>query len=148
MHLSFLCPNHRRWLSTHLQAATTNLTVTQDTAMYYSERGLFAEATPYLGCAFETAEILLSQHTDNRVSTIRAFTTCSIKLADSFLRMGRVKTSLEIYQLAIDRLQLERIRHQANSQVDECLKGCVEALAYEQTEKGVEMPPGSFSHIH
>ena len=62
MSQTFLCATHRLWLNQNPDAAVTHFSTTQDTAQYYRDVGDWQEALPYLGCAYETAEIVLGQH--------------------------------------------------------------------------------------
>lgn len=58
MHLKFLCPNHRDWVYFHPQDALLKLEQSQYYGELLLQQGKWREALPFLGCAYETNEIL------------------------------------------------------------------------------------------
>lgn len=124
----FICPNHRQWLITHPQAAATHLARTQDTAMHYRELGEWHEAVAYNGCAFETAEIILTTKAQDNLTAIIGFTSAAILLADTYSKLSENALSLNTLKLAQQRLQTEYALLYDAEHTQRCLLDCIKAL--------------------
>ena len=61
MKLRFLCANHRVLLQSDIKKALTVFQAGFDSGHYYFWQADWSEATPHLGCAFEVAELILTQ---------------------------------------------------------------------------------------
>lgn len=107
MKLRFLCANHREWLCNQPQQAVHWCANSFETGWYLSQRGQWAEAMPHMGCAFETAEILLTTRVVAPARAVEWFLHSLAGLTKTLEQMGRNSTSMEVHQSAIDRLRQE-----------------------------------------
>ncbi|MFC6633946.1 hypothetical protein [Microbulbifer taiwanensis] len=62
MNLRYLCANHRQWLTADTVRAEQAWLDWSERGAGLCEEGNYAEAIPYLGCAFELANFLLEAH--------------------------------------------------------------------------------------
>lgn len=60
MKLSFLCDAHRQELTINVTKAIRFWQEGFDTAQFFNEQGLWIEAIPHAGCAFEVSEIFVT----------------------------------------------------------------------------------------
>lgn len=128
MHKHFLCPKHREWLYHNSMAANHHLADSQETGQFYRERGRWLEALPYLGCAYETAELILATLARDKKTAVITFTSCAILLADTFHKAAMEDNSSEIYHLAQQRLQAEFPLSYQNSTLQACIRDCIKSL--------------------
>ncbi|AEE25160.1 hypothetical protein [Paraglaciecola chathamensis] len=126
---NFLCPNHRQWLATNPIAAHTHLRETQDTGQYYRDQGAWQQALPYLGCAYETAEIVMSQADRQTSSKVVDFTATAVLLADTLQKLGQKTLSLAIYDQAQKRLKPELTLSYQQPKLQRCVIDCIKSLA-------------------
>lgn len=139
MHTHFLCPNHRQWLTNHPDAALSNLTKTQDTATYYRERGLFEQALPFDGNAYETAEIVLTTRAEDVATATIALTSCAILLADTYRKLGQGCAAKHVMITTQNRLQAEYTLLYEQKEPQNCVLECIKALTFgEQTQQLLE----------
>lgn len=126
---NFLCPNHRQWLSSNPLAAHTHLRETQDTGQFYRDQGAWQQALPYLGCAYETAEIILVQASRQTSHKIVDFTASAVLLADTLQKLGQKTMSLSIYEQAQRRLKPELSLSYQQPKLQRCILDCIKSLA-------------------
>ncbi|MDN4503212.1 hypothetical protein QX776_12430 [Alteromonadaceae bacterium BrNp21-10] len=107
MQQHFLCPTHRQWLMDNHLAALNHFNSCIDTAQFYADNGCWNVAIPYYGCAFETAEILLSEPREQHPQSLLKFTHSAISLANAFFRTDRGAEHQRTFELAKARLQAE-----------------------------------------
>lgn len=107
MKLRFLCANHREWLCNQPQQAVHWCANSFETGWYLSQRENWAEAMPHMGCAFETAEILLSTRAIAPDRAVEWFLHSLAGLTQTLEKLGRTNASMEVHQAAIDRLRRE-----------------------------------------
>lgn len=90
MQLTFLCSVHREWVYFHPQEALSNLDDTQDAGEIFIKQENWQQAMAYLGCAFETAEILLELQGTKKPFLVKRYTALALLLASVFknLRAG------------------------------------------------------------
>ena len=138
----FLCPNHRQWLQTHPAAANAHFADTQDTGQWYREQGLWIQALPYMGCAYETAEIVLNLQAIDKATSVINFTSCAILLADTWHKAGDYVNSREVLRCAQQRLVAEFALCYQSPALQDCLSDCIKALARgEQFEQELYLSP-------
>ena len=125
----FLCPNHRQWLQANPAAANAHFADTQDTGQWYREQGLWLQALPFVGCAYETAEIVLNLQARDKASAVINFTSCAILLADTWHKAGQHLHSREVLRCAQQRLLPEYALCFQQAQLQDCISDCIKALA-------------------
>lgn len=128
MQQSFICPTHRSWLNQNPDAAVTHFSTTQDTAQYYRDMGDWQEALPYLGCAFETAEIVMGQHRLDPLIKVINFTSSAILLADTYQKLAQTQQGLTVYKQAQQRLVSEYSLSLHDIEKSSCIKQCIKSL--------------------
>jgi len=107
MKLQFLCGNHRLELERSLPKAMQFWKAGIDTGQFYCDHLLWLEAIPHLGCAFETAEILLSNSTIDHENACKRFSDTALLLASTFTNVIRIADAEEVIWMAINRLERE-----------------------------------------
>jgi hypothetical protein len=107
MKLRFLCANHREWLCNQPHQAVHRCANAFETGCYLSQREHWAEALPHMGCAFETAEILLTTRAMAPARAVKWFLHSLAGLTQTLEKLGRASTCVEVHQAAIDRLRQE-----------------------------------------
>ena len=125
----FLCANHRQWLQSNPAAANAHFADTQDTGQWYREQGLWQQALPFVGCAYETAEIILTLQVRDKASSVVNFTSCAILLADTWHKSGEYANSREILRSAQQRLVPEHTLCYQQPDLQDCIGDCIKALA-------------------
>lgn len=114
MKLKFLCSTHKQWLANEPQQAMNCWLNGFETGQVLCDKGQWREALPYIGCAFESAEIILtivtSHSTIQRKDAISYFVSSSIFLADTLLQIGATVQAKEIYRVASSRLERELLK--------------------------------------
>jgi hypothetical protein len=78
-----------------------------DTAQIFCDEGSWSEALGHIGCAFETAEIILISDEVDRHNSVELMTSSAVMLAFTLLKLGRTTDALDIYWRAIWRLEGE-----------------------------------------
>ncbi|MFT5579660.1 MAG: hypothetical protein ACI9WS_002420 [Paraglaciecola psychrophila] len=108
MKINFLCINHRTFFTTQPEEAFQSCVRTCDTGWTLYQQGRWQEALPYVGTAFETAELLLN----NRVMAPRIamdwFLHAQAGLIQVLKKLGHLEACEGIYRGTIDRLKQEQ----------------------------------------
>ncbi|MDG2501947.1 MAG: hypothetical protein P8M77_06090 [Porticoccaceae bacterium] len=133
MKLRFLCANHRSDLEHNVSRAIKFWQTGFDTGQFYTDRLQWADAIPHLGCAFEAAEILLTQNSVDTEVSCQWLTASALLLATSFNGTNYTAEAEDVIWMAINRLeqQLSQDPSQAVwvgrhlSQLYEQLKVCI-----------------------
>jgi hypothetical protein len=107
MKLRFLCANHREWLQTQPHQAFHACANGYETGWNLYQRGQFKEALAHMGCAFETAEILLTTRAIEPADAARWFIRTLDGLLSTLEHLQLTQSCIEVYQIAIDRLRRE-----------------------------------------
>ncbi|MDG1080637.1 MAG: hypothetical protein P8P14_03220 [Porticoccaceae bacterium] len=107
MKLQFLCGNHRLELERNLSKAMQIWKVGTDTGQFYRDHMLWLEAIPHLGCAFETAEILLSNITIDHRNACERFSDTALLLSSTFKNAIRIADAEDVIWVTINRLEKE-----------------------------------------
>ncbi|MFT4993656.1 MAG: hypothetical protein ACI965_000677 [Paraglaciecola sp.] len=110
MKLAFLCANHRQWLSSQPDQAFHCCANSFETGWRLYQHGRLEEALPYVGCAFESAEILLTTQAIKPADALEWFLHTLAGLIQTLKKLDRFDTCRQVYQGAIDRLQKESRR--------------------------------------
>ena len=107
MKLTFLCDSHRGMLSEKSSLAINCWQNGFDTGQLFHDQKLWQEALPHLGCAFESAEIMISTRALDRPNAYELFTCSAVLLADTFMQLKYVERGREICLLTIARFEKE-----------------------------------------
>ena len=109
--LRFLCATHRAALVSDTAKAWYCCHDSLETGQYFLAQQQWQEALPYLGCAFETADIIL---TDSRVWNREAtelFTTSAVSLMAAYNQYDASHQASSVRAMAVNRLQQEVLYH-------------------------------------
>ncbi|MGB2172744.1 MAG: hypothetical protein ACPHYD_02095 [Porticoccaceae bacterium] len=107
MKLSFLCDMHRQQLESKTAQAIRFWQDGFDTAKFFNEQFLWMDAIPHAGCAFETAEILITnKEIDVAVAYEWFYASCKL-LVDAFESVGYKLEANQVIGMAISRFDRE-----------------------------------------
>lgn len=109
MNYKFLCPTHREELKSKPDRALVSWANTNETGLNLADHGKHTDALPHLACAFEIADIILTQAQIDQVTieqdqATAIFTKSTLSLALSLNVLGLQEQKESILMLAIDRL--------------------------------------------
>jgi hypothetical protein len=107
MKLSFLCDAHRQELSNNVTKAIRFWQESFDTAQFFNEQRLWVDAIPHAGCAFEVAEIFITNKEIDYSVACEWFYESTLLLADAFNSLGYTDEAYEVMGLAVDRFYRE-----------------------------------------
>ncbi|HEY8568147.1 hypothetical protein [Microbulbifer sp.] len=88
MNLRFLCANHRQWLMSDPRRAEQAWRDWLERGHLLCEEGQYLQALPFLGCAFELAEFLLSERTPGFSVAVMRFTESARLLMEAYRQRG------------------------------------------------------------
>jgi hypothetical protein len=107
MKLSFLCDAHRQELNANVTKAIRFWQEGFDTAQFFNDQGLWIEAIPHAGCAFEIAEILVTNKDIDAAVAYEWFYASSQLLANAFNNLGYKEEAYQVMGLAVERFDRE-----------------------------------------
>lgn len=105
MALTFLCPVHRDWVYFHPQESLSYLEDTQHQGESFLQEQDWHEATAYLGCAFETTEILMELQGGGESFLLSRLTCLAGLLASAFTNLKANSYAQLILQQARKKLE-------------------------------------------
>lgn len=105
MKLRFLCGPHLEYLQSNPSAALALWETGFDTAQSFYDTHLWGRALPHIGCAFETADIVLTSHIIERTKAYELLTSSTVMLAFTLLKLGKIKDAQNTYCHTISRLE-------------------------------------------
>lgn len=113
MKFSFLCASHRVLLQSDLKKALTLFQAGFDSGHYYFWQADWSEAIPHLGCAFEVAEIILTQTTTEKEASRACdwLTSSALLLAYSFNNKNNPVEAQDIIWLTINRIERQLVNN-------------------------------------
>jgi hypothetical protein len=107
MKLRFLCESHRAAITQKASLAINCWQNGFDTGQTFYDQKMWRDALPHLGCAFETAEIMISTQAIDRDNAYQFFTYSAVLLADTFMQLAFIERGREVCLLSIGRLEKE-----------------------------------------
>lgn len=107
MNLRYLCGNHRQWLTADTIRAEQAWLDWQERGTALSEEKNFRAAIPFLGCAFELANHLLSEHWPGYSVAAVRFADSARSLMDAYRQRNEVSQYNYILVGASSRLARE-----------------------------------------
>lgn len=116
MKMRFLCASHRAELSHKSSQAINCWQNGFDTGQLYYEQNMWRDALPHLGCAFESAEIIISTHAIDRLHAYELFSCSALLLSDTFVQLNFADHAHAICCLSISRLERE-LNYSAKTQL-------------------------------
>jgi hypothetical protein len=128
MALTFLCPVHRDWVYFHPKDALVQLEETQQQGGFFMQKQQWQEAMPFLGCAFETTEILIELQGNEKSFFLSRLTTLAMLLATSFAKLNAMTYGQLILKQAQTRLQLIAENSLGNQPKQEHVEQCLVAV--------------------
>lgn len=99
--LRFLCPHHRDWVYFNSQEALASLEQMQLKGEFLIEHHKFQEALPFIGCAWETVEILLELYTGERSLLVTRFGCLTVLLDNCFRQLKQKACAEQVCKQAI-----------------------------------------------
>jgi|TARA_B110001469_G_scaffold82872_1_gene78398 hypothetical protein len=105
MKLRFLCVTHAQELKVNTNKAIKSCQDGFDTGRFYNDSSQWKEAIPHLGCAFETADILLSHSAIDKEVSCDWLAGSAQLLAVNLSNLQYVSQAEYIIQIAINRLE-------------------------------------------
>lgn len=128
MKLQFLCPTHRQQLSTNPSYAISCWQNGVDTARSFIDERQWNDALMHIGCAFESAEIIMASGAIPRHQACDIFASSALKLADLFIKIKQHQQAQLVYSLTKTRLKQEGHKYSDCSEL-------IDQLATEIEEK-------------
>lgn len=110
MKLRFLCANHREWLYSQPEQAVHSCANSFETGWHLCQQEKWQDALPQMGCAFETAEILLTTRAIASARAVDWFLRTLQGLTQTLEKLRLQDQSREVHQAAIARLRSEVAR--------------------------------------
>ena len=117
MKFSFFCDARRQELNTNITKAIRFWQEGFDTAQFFNEQGLRIEAIPHAGCAFEIAEILVTNKDIDAAVAYEWFYASTQLLANAFNNLGYTEVAYEVMGLALERFDRELALSQVNQKL-------------------------------
>ena len=114
MKLSFLCDMHRNQLESKTAQAIRFWQDGYDTAQFFNEQRQWAEAVPHAGCAFEIAEILISNREIDTAVAYEWFFAVTKLLVDALEGLGFNFEATQVLGMAISRFDRELTKVNSN----------------------------------
>ncbi|WP_250460524.1 hypothetical protein [Microbulbifer litoralis] len=136
MNLRFLCANHRQWLTAEPHRAEQAWLDWVERGASLAEDGSYAEAIPFLGCAFELADYLLGEQWPGYSVAAMRFGDSARQLMEAYRQRGEGNRCNYILVGASSRLA----RELANRQHYQITADCIRALYVGQSEEPVRTP--------
>ena len=115
MKLRFICATHKQELRVNTEKALRFCQDGFDTGQYYNNHLQWKEAIPHLGCAFETADILLSHSTIDKEVCCDWLATSAQLLALNLNNLQYVSQAEDIIWMAINRLEAQLAHHPSHA---------------------------------
>lgn len=143
MKLQFLCAAHREQLQGDVGKGIQLWQVGFDTGQFYRDHLMWHDAIPHLGCAFETAEILLTKkHLEHELSC-EWFTSSAMLLASALININSHRQAEEIIWMTINRLEKELVdNYQSNIWINRYLEQIYSQLSSLVTTVSVKKRQG------
>lgn len=107
MKYRFLCGPHRQRLSHDANKALYAFQNSFETAQTLTDLEQYKDAIPFIGSAFEIAEIILTSKPTKAQRCCEMFSGAAVLFAKTLMEMGHEEQAHEVYLMTIDRLERE-----------------------------------------
>jgi hypothetical protein len=115
----YICQNHRFWVDTHPKEAFSSVQQMTKVAEHLLQKNLPNKAIPFLGSAFETAEIIFDKRLESPQLT-NSLTSLAIMLAHAYATTNQVDAANAL---------LERLNNKMKCAID-CALGYATKVAF------------------
>lgn len=88
MNLKFLCANHRQWLMSDVRRAEQAWLEWNERGNLLCEEERYAHAVPFLGCAYELADFLLTERAPGYAVAAMRFVDSARLLMEAYRQFG------------------------------------------------------------
>lgn len=136
MNLRYLCANHRQWLTADTARAELAWLDWMERGVSLCEEKNYAEAIPFLGCAFELSDYLLGEHWPGYSVAAMRFGDCARQLMEAYRARGEGNQCNYILVGASSRLA----RELGNRQHYQITADCIRALYLAQPAAEPPLP--------
>ncbi|SEA19413.1 hypothetical protein [Microbulbifer marinus] len=127
MKLRYLCANHRQWLTADTDRAERAWLDWVERGTHLCEERSYAEAIPYLGCAFDLASFLLGECWPGYAVAAVRFSDSARQLMDAYRQCGDAGLGNYILVGASSRLARE-LHNPRNDQISQITADCLRTL--------------------
>jgi hypothetical protein len=128
MALTFLCSVHRDWVYFHPQEALAQLQATQQQGEALMQKQEWQEAMTFLGCAFETTEILIELRGNEQSFLLSRLTNLAMLLAISFAKLNAISYGQDILKQAQQKLHMVARNSLGNQPTQDHIQQCLVAV--------------------
>ncbi|XOV81041.1 MAG: hypothetical protein ACFHVJ_08835 [Aestuariibacter sp.] len=122
MHLKFLCSHHRDWVYFHPQEALVKLEQSGHYGDILLQQDKWREALPFLGCAWETAAILVDLYQSEIAFLLKRLTSQTVALARCLVQLECPEHAQLVY------LQVQNTLHGFEGDNKRLVLQCLESL--------------------
>ena len=126
--LSFLCPYHRDWVYFNSREAFGHLEQLQVKGEILLEHNKWLEAIPFIGSAWETAEILLQLYSGEKTFLVNRFGVLTVFLCTCLEKLKHKECAGQICHQARSALTIQLLQLREGSDLHSYLMGCIEQL--------------------
>jgi len=137
MKIQFLCATHKLQLSTNNTQALRCWRNGYEAGQTFADMQFFQDALPHLGCAYEVAEIILTQQMLEDFDAVVLLATSAATLAKCLVNMEQPEFADSIIKLTVDRLNQEKFK---NKEVLPLIQHQIDSLLY-GFQKKTELEP-------
>jgi hypothetical protein len=123
----YICQNHRFWVDTHPKEAFSSVQQMTKVAENLLQKNQLNEAIPFLGTAFETAEIIFDKCLDSPQLTT-SLTSLAIMLAHAYASTNQVDTANAL---------LQRLNNKMKCAIDCALGYATKAAFFEHCSRAI-----------
>ena len=131
MAINFLCPTHRNWVYFHPQEALSELEQTQQQGELLMKKQDWPEACTFLGCAFETIEILMQLQGGTKSFLLGRLTVLASMLSHAFYQQSEYEYQHQIITQAKHKLQTAAQASLGNKPRLAYIQECISTLKVE-----------------
>ncbi|WP_143735537.1 hypothetical protein [Microbulbifer mangrovi] len=122
MNLKFLCANHRQWLMSDSRRAEQAWLEWTEQGGLLCEEKQYQQAVPFLGCAYELADFLLSERAPGYAVAATRFVDSAHKLMEAYRQYGATGHANYILVGASSRLARELVDRSHYQLTADCIR--------------------------
>lgn len=128
MTLTFLCPTHRDWMYFHPQEALLYIDNNQHQGEWFMQQNNWEQASAFLGCAFETTEILMELQGSERSFLVSRLTSLAVLLSESFNQLQTLNIGKQVLEQTVLKLQLAAQNSVSNEPRHAYIQQCIQDI--------------------